>query len=478
MNLRLVETAIALFLAFGFAAIGDLIFRRRASNIYEWFESFLAGVGCCATLLFPLSLIMRKFTLSTLAVLVALAAIVSLVNLVRSTSSRTVPGRVIDACRRWREDRVAACILLVIVGSVFAFAIVNLRSSLLWDGFQIWSTKALVLYDHGALGPDPLRETDFVSRSITYPPLIPMYEALVALFRHRFLYEDAKPIFLLFYVTMLLATYQASRSLVSARTALVATAVLALLPAMTMQTNIGGYADMPLAAFLVAAAAACLRSIRLGAGWRSPAPWLIGSLFAVKDEGTILAAVACGSILVVALSHPGVKIVSLLRRFWPAGFVIGSMLAVRMGYVRWIDYPDPAFARIDGAHLLQAIARFPTVTQACAARLFDLSSWGLFWPAALMASGVLMCMGTRVERGVACVTLSGVSIYSGLFVFTNWDPVVHIDSAYIRLLSQLAPVACVALVTGYWRLVETLAAWPFSTKQAAAGYGINPDEKY
>jgi hypothetical protein len=452
------ETGIALFLAFGFAAVGELIFRRRASGVGEWFESFLAGIGCCASLLFPLSLITRHFTLAVLGVTLSVAAATTLVKGARSVNLRAISRWMLRVSCQWRKDPMSTCFVIGIVGAVLVFAVVNWRSTLLWDGLQIWATKAQVLYAEGSLGPDPLIDADFVSRGITYPSLIPLYEALVSLLRQRFAFEDMKPIFLLFYVAMLLSTYRASRSLVSVRSSLVAVAVVAWLPAMTMQTNIGGYADMPLATFFVAAVAACLKLTDLSVSWRSPAPWLIGSLIAVKSEGAILMGIMFASLFVSALLGPG-RALPIFQRLWRGGLLVGVMIVLRVGYVRWINYPDPAYAPIDRPHILEAIARFPEVVRACAARMCDVTSWGLFWPAVLVAAGLLVCMGTRAERGVGVMTLAGVVIYSGLFMFTNWDPTVHIDSAYVRLLSQLAPVACVALVAGYWRLVNTLAVY-------------------
>ena len=44
------------------------------------------------------------------------------------------------------------------------------------------------------------------------------------------------------------------------------------------------------------------------------------------------------------------------------------------------------------------------------------------------------------------------------FLFTTWPLELHVEQAYFRLLAQLAPAAVVAVVLGYARAREAVAA--------------------
>ena len=67
--------AIALALAFGFAAVGDLLLRRPSRGLLAWNQSFIVGAGFAATLLFPLTLIFGPYTLKAILAALAIAAV-------------------------------------------------------------------------------------------------------------------------------------------------------------------------------------------------------------------------------------------------------------------------------------------------------------------------------------------------------------------------------------------------------------------
>ncbi len=88
----------------------------------------------------------------------------------------------------------------------------------------------------------------------------------------------------------------------------------------------------------------------------------------------------------------------------------------------------------------------------CARLALDPAQWGLFWPAALAGSLVLLAGGTRKERGLALAVCAAVAADTAIFLFTNWDVLLHARQAYSRLLSQVAPAAAIAIALSYWRL--------------------------
>ena len=57
----------------GFAAAGETVLRRRASDAFAWNQAFLVGAGSAAALLFPLSLVFPGRALDVLLGLLGLA---------------------------------------------------------------------------------------------------------------------------------------------------------------------------------------------------------------------------------------------------------------------------------------------------------------------------------------------------------------------------------------------------------------------
>src|SRR6185369_14933356 len=129
------------------------------------------------------------------------------------------------------------------------FAIENSRLVYLWDGYQIWATKARVLYHRGGLTQnllsphEPLLSAfpnccDGTERVAAYPPAVPMLQALVAKLRGTFEWEAVKAIFPLFFVSLLVSAYSAARAFVPRGPALAASALLGLLPAVATHQSI------------------------------------------------------------------------------------------------------------------------------------------------------------------------------------------------------------------------------------------------
>ena len=75
-------------LAWGFAATGEAVLRRRSEGVQGWNESFLVGAGTCAAALFPISLLLPRRALDALMILIGLCLAGSVVTHVRQRSRR------------------------------------------------------------------------------------------------------------------------------------------------------------------------------------------------------------------------------------------------------------------------------------------------------------------------------------------------------------------------------------------------------
>lgn len=448
MNPRLLETFLSLLSASVLALAGDLVLGRRSSRFSQWVESFLVGAGVSAAALFPLSLALPGRALGALAALLAAAALLALRARWRSPARTAAP----PARTRAAWNLLSLALGAVTVLAALAFAALNWRYVYLWDGFQIWAAKAQLLFFQGDLKASPF-PGDYMNLKLAYPPLVPMFEALLSLLRGGFDFDALKPVFLVFYLAMVVGTWRAA-AVVSGRTAAFgATAILCLLPPVSTGAAAGGYADIPQAAFVAGALCAFLAE-EGPPGWRSPAAWVIGGLSTVKQEGTVLTllclAAAGLSLLMSRRRGSSVQFAPMLSFLAPPALFLG----LRVAYLRWVNIPDLTYAPVDGSHLLQALERIPEVALHCGRALFDWSQWGLLWAAFAAALLVLALArgGSPKARTSAAVAAAALFAYSLPFLFTNWEPATHIGQAYPRLLSQLAPAAVVVVAAAYARL--------------------------
>jgi hypothetical protein len=449
----LIEMGSALLIAFGFAAIGRLVLGQRSGSVYAWNDSFLVGAGISAAALFPLSYVFPRSALRITWAAIVLGAVVLIVSSIRRLLREAWKSKITAAVKEGfgRIHVMEGVIFGLLALSVLGFAILNGYWNYGYDGLMIWATKAQVLYFQGGLSPEPQLWLDagYLGRNTTYPPLVPLYEALMSMPRAQFAFDMSKSIFLLFYVSLLLSTYRLGRALMSRRLALVATVMVSWLPAVsTAMENFGAYADMPLACFVAAAAASLLDKAE-GSGWRSAAPWLIGSMLMVKDEGIVLVAISCFIVFFDWLSWPLRGLWKRIADNWRSIAVIGFLLLLRVGYLRWVNYHDVEFRPVTPMNFVLAMDLLGDVARVCAPHLVNFEQFGVFWPLFAVFSAVLLARGTPQEKGLAAGATLAVLAYTSTFLFTGWDLTLHVTQAYERILTHIVPVAAVCIVAGY-----------------------------
>jgi hypothetical protein len=345
---------------------------------------------------------------------------------------------------------VLALVLVIIPASCFAF--MNAHWSFSWDGFLIWATKAQVLYVQGDLSPEPQlwQDAAYLQRYATYPTLVPLSEALMSMTHRRFDFDRSKTVFFLFYVSMLLSTYRAGRILSTPRLGLLGAALTAWIPQLSATVeSFGGYADIPQACFAVAVAASLLDSSE-DSGWRSPEAWLIGSLVMVKNEGIILLPIACFAVFCCWLSRPIAAVWKKVLQHREALGVITGLFLLRVGYLRWLAFPDTEFLPLNWSNLLRAGTVAGEVIRLCVARLLSFERYGLFWIAFVVFGAFLFVQGSKKERVLVIAVALSLVAYVSIFLFTTWDIAVHVSTAFDRLTIQIVPVAAVCIVAGYY----------------------------
>jgi hypothetical protein len=469
MTLAIAGAAATLLAAAGMGSVAEIALRRRSADVFGWNESFLIGAGICAAVLFPLSVLVPRGALDVVAFAILLATAVIPIRVVRALRARSAGSRRrrVEARGDFRKIAIPAFIVL----AVGLFGILNLRTAFAWDGFQIWATKAFLLFKDGALRPELWPGSVYEGRSgrtVSYPPLVPLFEALTARIRGHFEFLDLKPVFVVFFASLLISAAKAARAVVVSIPGRLATvAVIASLPVFTSRPMIGGNADLPVAAVVAALSAAWLCGDSPEKRWNSPAPWLLGTLLTVKSEGLILFFVAAATAAALAVAD----------RRTPrgtsgiAGIVVAAVyLAGRVFYLRWTSVPDLTIEPIGAASLVRAFQRIPEVGRLCATELARIPQWGFFWPAFGIASVVALFRAPRRQKAVALASLLALVAYSALFLLTNWPVELHVAQAYGRLLAQIAPAAGITLLAGY------RAAWTPAGSTSDHG-GSLPDRR-
>ncbi len=447
MRVPLVPILFTILIAGGFMALGEAILRRRVRDGATGNEALLTGMGAGAAALFLLSLAWPHGALRAVAVLLGAALLwaIGIRVFPRLRPSREpAPDRPPSA----PLDPAARLLFAALALEVAAFATLNFRYAYAWDGFVIWASKAQYLFQAGGLTREwyPTEQYDQV-RVLNYPSLVPLWEALLALPSGRFDFGEMKPVFMVFYLSLLAGTYAMVRGRLSARAAALATLVVGLLPMLSTGYAAGGYADMPQAAIVAGVAGAALNERERAL------PWLIGALTTVKAEGLLLAGLACGAVVLYWILSYGRNALGRLAPNRNAIAIVSAFLLLRLAYVRWIPVRDVVYS----GSLADAVGRVFFVGRLCLKELVDWTQWGLFWPGFFLAAAALLAGGTRHERVLAAAVTGGLLILMVPFLFTTWSISLHVVQAYSRLAAQIAPAAAAVLILGYCNARDRLA---------------------
>jgi hypothetical protein len=350
-------------------------------------------------------------------------------------------------------DRRAAVPLLLAAIVAIAFTAMNARAGFVTDGFNIWAAKAKVLAIEGHLDPRD-GEPQRLGRVADYPPVVPLTEALVAERRDRFDFGAAKLVFPVFFVSLLAGTWALARRLPPASAAW-AVAIVALLPAVSTDWNVGGFADLPLAAAVATGAGAWMR--RSDDRSTSPAAGgcVAGILPLIKPEGFIL--LACGA-LACALSGrsrgKGAKSAALLPL--AAFLAVAGLFRFRYGV------PEGQYGPLDAAHWAMAVRRILPVAGLCLQQAASLRLWGPFWFVAGPAAAITALRGRGSERALASFVAFAGLAFASIFLFSNWgfpgspayggrSLAFEIAGGFPRILEQIAAPAAVVAVGGWKR---------------------------
>lgn len=454
--------SIAVFFAAG-AAVGALFgLPRRLQSL----TAYPIGVGAvtCQMFFYSLAGIPFGFLAISLPWLAAFAAIAALKGRVTGESHPTEEA---SACHSGggvgRLTPLEFFLVFVIVLQV-VFSAANSVSLPIqgYDAWVIWFVKAKAFFVDGSVRYDFFLNTVYSNGNpgtYAYPLTIPL---AVAFSWTSMGYADdqaVKLIFVIFYWCTLGSFYYFSREIVSRKTALVLTAMLATVPRVMEQGGLTGvgYADLPLAVYFLCAAGFALAYMRT----MRTRDYLLTVLFLafganVKNEGLtfLLAAFALISGYAVFKDRNGVIPHSTVARM----ILYGLLLCVVV-VLPWLAFKaalpklsDSLVSDLSVTTVFSNLDRFPIIIKTIVPKLFTANKYHISW--ALYAVMTLLSFKSlRMNREYAFIQALlwiQFSFYILVYLVTPLELKSNIDTSIDRLTIQLLPLVYLSIAFG-WR---------------------------
>jgi len=332
------------------AALVRLAYVRSSSMPHPAWRAgtgFLAGAFVLTLYMRALSAIGARFTIASIGITLVVATVALLLPLRRDLKERVRRGAA--ALAQWRPlgaltpARVAWGLLLawLLVRSGLLLGEVLRQPLFPWDAWTQWGTKAHVWFALRHMVPFE-QATEWLQGGSAYYDAAPHYPATVPLWQvwssvalGRF--DDAlmNLPWWLCGVALALFLYGFFRDeRASPLFALVATWMIVSMPIVETHVALAGYADLPMACYLAAAALAGLRAVRTHArGDVLLAVLFAAALPTIKNPGWIWIAMLLPGALVALMPRRGPRIVLAA---WVAGialvFLLGRYEPVIFGY--------------------------------------------------------------------------------------------------------------------------------------------------
>jgi len=407
--------------------------------------SWLLGAAMLALLMLATSALQIRWSRGVLGVCWLLAAGLPL------AAARMIPGGAGErrpmSMRPTRAPDIAAWLL---VGGVCGFQVlfsllqavrVPLGS---FDSWSVWEYKGRRFWLDGGLNGDFLRDHSVVFAHPAYPPLLPLLTAWVYTWIGHPDPALIKPIYPVFFLMLLLAFFAAVRGRLGTRAALLGTPLLALLPSLSAYAGTG-LADVPVAAALVAAAAAFVAG-REGSGCPPylAAGLLLGVALLTKRDAAFFVVAA----LPVTWWQRVPRSRTLAWVLLPA-----CLLAAPWYLYAWASgLPDRDFLPATPHNLLMHADRLGEIGRLFGLNLLALSEWGVLWFAfgALLVAGLV---GRRLRASaLLCLTIGPLLLYVLSLSLSAWpDYTLHVRTSLDRLIMVTTPFAL-------WFVLEQMPA--------------------
>ncbi len=330
-----------------------------------------------------------------------------------------------------------------------------------FDAWSVWAFKARMFVLDGPR-PGYFHDWTTLHTHPDYPLNLPLAEAIVWRAAGSLGPRLASSIGPLCLAALLLLFYAGLSRLYAPVTAALATAALALVPALPLQAA-GGDADVPLALYCGGAALYLLLWWRL----RRPADAVIMALLAggaawTKKEGLTVAIVLLLAYLIGEGLRRGPELAARLKSVVP---VVAAWGALPLPWLIFTLLTHPLgrdFLPTTPAVFLAHVGRLTYIVPIFALQMLDIANWSMLWALliALLALALRRLGGSGY--GLLLLLLAQLGAYAVAFVFSDWQPyTAHVQTSLSRLLVQTVPLALLLLV----ECTATLASFPTVTKR-------------
>lgn len=415
--------------------------------------AYLTGVAATLLVLAGLLVAGAPFTLLTFIAVAAAIAVAGFgTALVRG---RGAARSAEPAAPRWplRTERnrltidgVALALFVVAAAVIGLFAFDAMRSEPLdqWDGWSIWTRKAVMLVHADTLVGDFWTSPAYVFMHQDYPLVVPLLEAVFfragASIDTQAVHAQLWALVIGFVWAAAWVASRVTRPLVWAPLLI----AFMLAPGIYGQT-LSGYADIPMALFLG-------MGVLLIGVWldqREPwqlwlAPLMLAASAGVKNEGLLGAAAALVCLtVVVAVSRRA----DLVR----VGAAWAVFLAAVLPWRIWMAVNDvsgdlPLGKGLDPSYLDERSDRFEPALDALEAQIADQGTW--FYLVPLGAAVAIAALVVRTQRAAAAFYLAtGVAVFAGLvwaYVIANSNLTWHLSTSGSRVVSAVVLVGTAA----------------------------------
>jgi hypothetical protein len=302
-----------------------------------------------------------------------------------------------------------------------------------FDTWSLWEYKGRRFWLDGGITGGFLHDHAAIFAHPAYPPLVSLLIAWVYTWLGAADPTLMKPLFAAFYAALLLAFFGALRPRLGPRGALLTVAALSLVPRIVEYAGTG-LADVPLAAALVASAAALVRWHEDGDGRAlTAAGALLGVALLIKHDALFFGVAA----LIAAAA---------MARSWRPPMRLGA-IACLIGapwyiYVRVTGVPDRDFLPLTIHNLIEHASRIGTIARLFAFNLLAANEWSVLWYAfaALLVAGLV---GRRLRASLLLVpVLLPLALYVLSLSLSAWpDYMLHVRTSLDRLILVTTPFA-------------------------------------
>ncbi|MGH9148538.1 MAG: hypothetical protein ACRD1Q_17645 [Vicinamibacterales bacterium] len=444
---------LALSWALGHALLWLIAPAAAATAVERWAFAFLLGTGSVSLLVWWLSPVF-VYVRAVWTVTIAILTIVTAALFVKSR--RSISPLVFMRGERWTIPARALAVALITL-CVWVL-IVSLVTPLGWDGLINFEFKARIGFLNEPSGVIPVSYFADDSRTWSnqkYPLLVPAAEGWLYQWVGEPNQAAIKPLFPLFYLSLVALVYGAVRKELSRTWALAACLGFALIPAFPVGPGgaTTGYADLPLAAIVFGAVVSTRAALRPGARDHMALAAVLSALAAwTKMEGLCLAACLAGSVILARLvsdSRPvddppiSTRLVVLL--------IVAPLVLIGpwWGFCQVFQaVPNGAFMSVTAANVTANLSRLPMVAGLMSQEFLRAGRWAALWPA--FAIMVALCF-RQLRRPSDCVVtvmvVAPLLIYMFMYTLSSWpDLNEHISTSLPRLLLPLAAIAWLGTV--------------------------------